>query len=685
MTTPTLDKSLADFSGWATKANLKCSDGRTIMPDAFQHMDGVVVPLVWAHDHKNPENVLGHALLEARPEGVYTYAWFNNTAPAQHAKGVVEHKDIKSLSIWANNLVERAKQVFHGKIREVSLVISGANPGAVIENVQIAHGEDDYEILSDEAIITTGEEIVLRHEYSGSDNVGSENDNDDEGEGDLSHATVKEVLEGFSEEEMDVVTYLVAEALASAKEKSAEHSEESSEEDAGSNSEDNNDEGNLEHKEGNDDMGQKTNVFESGTESDSKRVLSHAEVGEIMHGMEELGTLRASMKAFAEKHLEHGINDINTLFPEAKDLTNRPEWDKRDTEWVAGVLNAARKTPFTRIRTRTADLTFDDARAKGYITGNMKKEEWFSLAQRVTTPTTVYKKQGLERDDMLDITDFDVVAWMWEEMLFMLKEELARAMLVGDGRDVADPDKVKDPAGAAEGAGIRSIYKDHEAYVTDVFVNLDDANSTYMELVEGVLRARRFYKGSGSPTFYTTEEHLTEMLLLRDDMGRRHFRTVQDLASEMRVSNVVTVEVLEDEAYSDLLGVIVNFNDYAIGTDKGGEIARFDDFDIDYNKYKYLIETRLSGALVKLKSAMRVKRVAQASTLATPVKPAYDFATNTITIPTTTGVDYQIDGVTQVAGDVVITENTKVIPVAQSGYHLANSGVVYRYTFNRDA
>lgn len=676
-----LDKSKADFSGWATKVDVQCTDGRTIMKDAFQHMDGKVVPLVWSHQHNKPENVLGHVLLEARPLGVYAYGFFNATSTAQHSREMVHHKDVDSLSIWANQLIEKAvnrgKQVFHGVIREVSLVLAGANPEAKIENVTIVHSDDTEELLDTEAIITFGEPIEFKHS---ADDEDDKNDEDDK----LEHATVKEVLDGFDEEQMGVVTYLIAEAL---KGKSAAQSDDEGE--GSSDLNDDNDEGNLENKEGTDDMPKLShNVFEKDDTGDAihgdatRRRLTPGEVNELMHGLEDTGTLKTAMKEFA---LKHGIDDISSLFPDPKSLTDRPEFDKRRTEWVAGVINGTRKVPFTRIKTRTADLTFETARAKGYITGNMKKEEWFGLAQRVTTPTTVYKKQSLERDDMLDITDFDVVAWLWLEIRFMIEEELARAVLLGDGRDVADPDKVKDPAGSNEGAGIRSIYHDHEAYVTDVFVNLDDANSTYEELVDGVVRARRFYKGSGSPTFYTTEEHLTEMLLLKDGFGHRLYKTVQELAAAMRVSNIVAVEVMEDEAYADLLGIIVNLSDYAVGTDKGGELTRFDDFDIDWNKYKYLMETRLSGALIKLKSAMRVKKTQSGDSLVAGVKPAFDFDTNTVTIPTTTGVDYQIDGVTQVAGDVVITENTKVIPVAQSGYFLANSGTVYRFAYNRDA
>jgi hypothetical protein len=588
-----------DFSGYATKAGLKCSDGRTIMPEAFKHMDGMTVPLVWQHGHNEPTNILGHAVLEARDDGVYAYGYFNDTKSAQNAKQLVQHEDITALSIYANKLVERAKQVFHGVIREVSLVLSGANPGALIDNVAIAHSDGSTDILDDEAIIYTGLEL----QHSDEDNT----DDDDLGHAD-DDVSVGDIYDSLSKEQKDVVHYMIGAALEAARSNNAEHSDD--------------DEDNLEHKEGTQDM----NVFEKGA-TGGKETESHELTHDAMKGIFEDAQKRGSFQeAIQDYALKHGITNIETLFPEVKDVGGAaPDWIKRRTEWVSGVINGVRPNPFTRIRTRTADITHEEARAKGYIKGNLKKEEFFAVAQRTTGPTTVYKKQKLDRDDILDITDFDVVAWIKAEMRVMLEEELARAILIGDGRDALDEDKIKDPAGATDGLGIRSILHDHELYVHQVGVVVpDEVGADYEPLIEDVARARRFYKGSGNPVFYTTEAIKTEMLLSKDGDLRRRYKTDAELASALRVSAVVAVEAMEDVITAtveespgvfvpgpdaDLLGIIVNLSDYTVGTDRGGDITNFEDFDIDYNQYKYLIETRLSGALTKVKSAMVLRRV----------------------------------------------------------------------------
>ena len=632
----------ADFSGYATKAGLKCSDGRTIMPDAFKHQDQMTVPLVWQHGHNEPTNILGHALLESRKDGVYAYGFFNETPQGQSAKALVEHGDITFMSIYANQLIEKAKQVFHGAIREVSLVLAGANPGAKIDYVAIRHADGDVETLEDEAIIHTG--LALSH-----------SDEDEDEDDDLAHEdekTIQDVYDSFSEEQKNVVHFLIGAALEG--DDSAEHS-------------DNNEEGDLTHKEGSDDMTR--NVFEqNGGSTQGGHTLSHADVQGIVQDAIKGGSLKEAVEAYA---LKHGIENIEVLFPDAKNINDRPEFDKRRTEWVDGVISGTRHSPFSRIKTTSADLTHDEARAKGYIKGNLKKEEFFSVVKRTTGPTTVYKKQKLDRDDIIDITDFDVVAWMKAEMQMMLREELARAILIGDGRDVADEDKIKDPVGASDGLGIRSILHDHELYVATVNVNVDDANSSWLEVVDAIIGARRLYKGTGNPTFYTTEAVLTGMLLTRDAMNRRLWKNVAELADELRVSSIVPVEVMEDEA--DLVGILVNLADYNIGADKGGEVNLFDDFDIDYNQYKYLIETRVSGALTKIRSAIVVKKTAAANVLAAPVEPDFDPATNTVTIPTTNGVDYQIGGVTQAAGPQVIADDTVVTAVPKAGFYFANN------------
>jgi hypothetical protein len=642
-----------DFSGYATKAGIKCSDGRTITPEAFKHQDSVTVPLVWQHAHNSPENILGHAVLEARPDGIYAYGYFNETKGGQNAKALVEHKDINAMSIFANGLVEKAKSVLHGMIREVSLVLSGANPGALIDFVNIAHG-DEIEVLEDEAIIYTG--LVLEHEdrtwgtktestrtelvngevvsthtsTSESSNNMKSKPSLDQAWSDLAHKgkTAQDVYDTLTEEQQNVVTYMIGVALEASTNNTVAQSATDPE---------NKNEGDLTHKEGSGDMSR--NVFEKGAPGaqGEKHELTHDAIKGIVASAVKGGSLKAAVEEYA---LEHGIENIDVMFPDAKSLTDRPEFNKRRTEWVAGVINGTRHSPFARVKSLTADLTFEDARAKGYIKGTLKKEEFFAVSKRITTPTTIYKKQKLDRDDIIDITDFDVVAWLKMEMRMMLEEELARAILIGDGRALDNDDKIKDPAGATEGAGIRAIANEHELYATTVNVNILDASSDYNEVVEAVLRARRYYKGTGMPTFYTTEIILTEMLLTKDGFGRRRWNTEQELATALRVAAIVPVEVMEDE--TSLVGIVVNLADYNVGADRGGEVNLFDDFDIDYNQYKYLIETRVSGALVKIKSALIIRQVAGTDVLvAAPNPPTFVSSTGVVTIVATTGIVYK--------------------------------------------
>jgi Caudovirus prohead serine protease len=597
-----------DFSGYATKAGLKCSDGRTITPDAFKHQDKEVVPLVWQHGHGEPSNVLGRAILEHREDGIYAYGFFNDTDQAKNAKTLVQHEDIKSLSIYANQLTEKAKQVLHGFIREVSLVLSGANPGALIDNITLAHGDGEMVTLEDEAIIYTG--LELNH----ADGQSSDSKSTDSGSEDA--PTIQEVYDSMTSEQKEVVHYMVGTALA---EKAAElsqsnngeatqsngkkdsesevvHSEEKETESEETKSE-------LVHDDNNEEEGRRMsrNVFEQqngGVKKEEKLTLTHDAMREIVTDAQKSGSLKDAVEAYA---LKHGITDIDLLFPDARSITDTPEFDSRRVEWVSGVINGTRHSPFSRIKSLVADITVDEARALGYIKGNLKKEEFFGLVKRITTPSTVYKKQQLDRDDIVDITDFDVVAWLKAEMRLMLDEELARAVLIGDGRDVASPDKIKDPAGSSEGAGIRSIMNDHDLYAVKVNI---DTTATPNDVVDAFITNMGVYKGSGSPTLYTALPFLTKMLLSRDGMERRMYRGVAELASELGVSNIVVVEVMESEP--DLLGIVVNLKDYTIGADKGGEINFFDDFDIDYNQYKYLYETRVSGALTKIRSAVVV-------------------------------------------------------------------------------
>jgi hypothetical protein len=621
-----------DFSGYATKAGLKCSDGRTIMTDAFKHQDKTTVPLVWQHVHNEPSNVLGYANLEHREDGVYAYGFFNETEQGKNAKTLVQHGDIKSLSIYANQLTEKSKQVIHGFIRELSLVLSGANPGALIDNISIAHSDGDVVTLEDEAVIYTG--LELQHETGSSSTSTDSAGSTDNG------PTIQEVYDSMTPEQQEVVHYMIGVALESSAQDSqgVSHSDEEEEQNEEAENSDENSDSALVHQQDDDseEEGRRMtrNVFEEqsgGKKKDDENVLSHDAVKEIVSEAHRSGSLKEAVELYA---LKHGIENIETLFPDAKAITDTPDFDSRRVEWVSGVITGTRHSPFSRIKSIVADITLDEARAKGYVKGSLKKEEWFSVAKRVTTPSTVYKKQKLDRDDIIDITDFDVVVWLKSEMRLMLDEELARAVLIGDGRDVADDDKIKDPAGVSDGAGIRSILNDHDLYAATVFI--DDSGTT-SDVVDAIIGAMGFYKGSGSPTMYTTLPMLTSLLLTRDNMGHRLWKTPAELASEMGVSSIVTVEPMESE--QDLIGIVVNLKDYTIGADKGGEINFFDDFDIDYNQYKYLLETRVSGALTKMRSALVVKRAAAGSSLVAPDKP--DFDGTTVTVPTTTGVTYR--------------------------------------------
>lgn len=656
-----------DFGGYATKAGLKCSDGRTITSEAFKHMDGNRIPLVWQHGHHDPENVLGHAVLEARTDGMYAYGFFNKTAKGKAAKESVEHGDLDSLSIFANGLVEKSQQVLHGQIREVSLVLAGANPGAKIDFIAIQHGDGTVIESDEDAVITTG--LFLEHaDPEDEDDEDLEDEEDEDGEEDdednLEHAdssdkTVQDVYDTLDEEQKNVVHYLIGVALENVKSDSAAHSDT------------NNSEGDLIHKEGADTM---RNVFDQTAKGKAEKSheLSHDDIKGIFADAVKVGSMREAVENYA---LAHGITNIDVLFPDAKMATGTIELEKRRTEWVASVINGTRHTPFSRIKTFSADLTQDEARAKGYIKGNYKLEEWFGVTKRTTSPTTIYKKQKLDRDDMLDITDFDIVAFLKAEMRLMIEEEIARAILLGDGRDVTDEDKVRDPLGASDGTGIRSIVNDHELFVTTLYVNVDDANSDYEEVVDAVMDGFEFYKGTGTPTFYTTIPTLNQFLKAKDLNGRRYYANKSEVAQALGVKDIVTVEPMKEHA--DLVGVIVNMDDYNVGTDKGGELTMFDDFDIDYNQQKYLLETRMSGALVRPKSALVIRKTAAANVLAKPVKPQFNADTGVITIPTVTGVVYKDGGGTTLTAGaqtpLAAGASTTIYSLPASGYYFADT------------
>ena len=562
-----------DFSGWCTRSNLKCADGRTIMEDAFKDNDGQVVPLVWNHQHNDPLNVLGHALLENRKGGMYSYCTFNDTESGQAAKQLVEHGDVKALSIYANQLKQQPNgNVFHGAIREVSLVLAGANPGAYIDSI-IKHDADSEE----EAIIYTGEDITLIHAEEEVDPAEEAPKDNKQKEGDKpmdNEKTVQDVWDTLTEEQKTVVYAMIGQAL-----EDAENDNEDSE---------------------GDEEGMKHNVFEN---DDQTNTLSHDAMNAIIGDAKRYGSLKESFLAHAG---DYGIDNIDFLFPEAQNINGTPEFIKRDTGWVSKVMGAVHHTPFSRIKSQFADLREDEARAKGYLKGNLKKEEVFSLLKRTTTPTTVYKKQKLDRDDVVDITDFDVVAWLKAEMRMMLDEELARAFLIGDGRLASSDDKINE-------SNIRPVAYDDDLYCVKAQVSVAkgaDSATKAKEFINTVIRSRKNYKGSGNPVLYTTEDVVTDILLLEDTLGHKLYKSVAEVATALRVKEIVTVEVMEGikgKKGGDLMGIIVNLNDYNVGADKGGAINMFDDFDIDYNQQKYLIETRCSGALVKPFSAIAVE------------------------------------------------------------------------------
>ena len=557
-----------DFSGWATKNNLLCSDGRTILKDAFKSDDGVTVPLVWNHQHNEPDNVLGHALLENRDDGVYAYCKLNDTEKGRTTKELIKHGDISALSIYANQLKQQGGKVIHGSIREVSVVLAGANPGAFIDSV-ICHNDESDE----EAVIYSGESISLAHAEQTTETKKEETMKE---ETKKDEKTVKEIFDTLTEEQKNVV-YAIIGSIIEEKENSNKKEEPKKE--------DNIEGGKV----------MKHNVFDNDVEN-KEDVLQHADIQTIFADAKRYGSLKDSV-------LQHGITNIDYLFPEATNLNQTPEFVKRNTGWVEKVMGAVHHSPFSRIKSQFADITADDARAKGYVKGNLKKDEVFSLLKRSTTPTTVYKKQKLDRDDVVDITDFDVVSWIKGEMRMMLDEELARAFLIGDGRLSSSDDKINEQ-------NIRPIYNDADLYTVKVEVDAGadaTAEAKTKAFIKAVIKNRKEYKGTGSPTLYTTEDVVSDCLLLEDANGRFIYDTIDKLKNTLRVADIVTVPVMEGAKGAkggDLIAILVNLADYNVGADKGGAVNMFDDFDIDYNAQKYLIETRCSGALTKPYSAI---------------------------------------------------------------------------------
>ena len=570
-----------DFCGWATRNDLKCSDGRVIRRDAFKHNDGQQVPLVWSHQHSDVNDVLGHALLENRDEGVYAYCKFNDTESGRTAKLLVQHGDVNALSIYANQLQQQGPNVIHGNIRELSLVLAGANPGAFIESI-IKHGEESEE----EGIIYTGEKLTLAHAEESSEK--KEESKEEKKDNSEKEKTIGDVLNTLTEEQKTAVYAIVGQAV--------QHGDENSEND-----------------EDEEETTMKHNLFDKDTQQQEENVISHDDMQAIIADAKRYGSMKDSFLAhsteieYAPKSGNYGINTPDYLFPEARNLNTPPEFIKREMGWVQKVMGSVHHSPFSRIKSMFADITEDDARAKGYIKGKLKKEEVFGLLKRTTTPTTIYKKQKMDRDDVIDITDFDVIAWLKSEMRMMLDEEIARAILVGDGRSSSSDDKINE-------MNIRPIWKDEDLFTIKSTIEVDaaaTADQRAKAFIRACIKSRKNYKGSGTPTLFTTDDVLTDCLLLEDANGRVIYDTEEKLRTALRVSDIVTVPVMEglkrndDESNSlDLMGIIVNLADYNVGADKGGAVNMFDDFDIDYNQQKYLIETRCSGALIKPFSAI---------------------------------------------------------------------------------
>lgn len=585
-----MQKKKFDFGGYLTRYNIKCTDGRTILKDAFKDCDGMVIPMVWQHMHDEPSNVLGNLVLEHRDDGVYAWGTFNSSKSGQEAKILVDHGDVKSLSAYANSLIEKTKNVIHGVIREGSLVLAGANPGAKIDYLSFEHMDGSTHVSDEDAIIFSADEISLEAEAADtSDKKDEVKHADDEEE------TIEDIFDTLSDKQKDAVYALIGGLVTDEEEGEAAQSD-------------------IKHQEG-DSKIMKKNVFDSVrvVKDYERKILTPQQFAVVMEDAKKMGSLKQSVMAHAGTY---GIDNIDYLFPDAQAVTDAPTFISRKMEWVSGVINGSKHTPFSRIKSVHADITVETARALGYVTGSLKKEEVFGLLRRITTPTTVYKKQKLDRDDIVDITGFDVVAWLKAEMRVMLDEEIARASLVSDGRDPVTQaeDKVDE-------THIRSVWKDADLYSHHHFMA---SNVTDAEVMDHAVRARNAYRGSGSPTLYVGPTILTEWMLLKDTTGRRLYATEAELAAAMRVSSIVEVGLFDSlsrevdpllpdgpggtPTLHNLLGIILNMRDYTMGADRGGQVSFFDDFDIDYNQQKYLIEARMSGCLVQPKSAIVLER-----------------------------------------------------------------------------
>lgn len=686
----------ADFSGYLTRYGVKCTDGRRILAHAFKDSDGTQIPLVWQHQHDAPTNVLGHLSLQHKDDGVYALGFFNDTPSGQHAKGMVIHKDIVALSVYANGLVQKGTDVLHGNIREGSLVLAGANPGAYIDFVNIVHGDDEY-VSDDEAVIYTDELIKVEGVTTGTPPVpavahqsaavviapkpdlaqavsglsAAMPDAQPAAQPATEPPTVSDVINSLSDQQREVVYALIGAAVAQggsvAQQDGSVVQQGDTTGDAPATSTNQKGDANVTR-----------NVFDQTTgdaaTSAGPPVLTHSDVQDIFASARKGGSLKEAVEEYA---LSHGITAIDLMFPDAKAVTDTPDWVSRRQEWVADILGKTHHTPFSRIKNLLADITLDEARARGYVKGAMKREEWFAVSRRITTPQTIYKKQKLDRDDIVDITDFDVVQWLKAEMRVMLDEEVARAVLVGDGRDVADPDKISE-------TNVRPIVTDSDVYTTTVNIAPSSFDSLGEDgIVDGVMTAMQYFMGTGQPTLYAARSWITKMLLAKDTLGRRLHATLTELADAMGVGSVVPVDVMETMT-ATLIGIIVNPSDYTLGTDRGGEVNFFDDFDIDYNKFTYLYETRLSGALTKYKSALVIAIFSGAGgVLANPTAPTFVKATGVVTIPTMANVTYVSVNDTTGAESAALTAGAQTAIAQGAAVHIrAKAAATFAFASN---
>ena len=684
----------ADFSGYLTRYGVKCTDGRRILQHAFKAADGSKIPLVWQHQHDAPTNVLGYLDLQHRDDGVYAQGFFNDTPSGLHAKAMVIHQDVTALSVYANGLVQRGSDVLHGNIREGSLVLAGANPGAYIDFVNVVHGDDSY-VSEDEAIIYTDELISVVGVTTGTPPVPAVAHQSTTvvipDKPDLAQAvsglsaampdaqpasgdapTVNDVINSLSDQQREVVYALIGAAVQQGGSVAQQDGSVVQQSDTAGDAPDT-----STTQKGDPDVTR--NVFDQ--TSDDKTAgtgpattLSHSDIKDIFASARKGGSLKEAVEEYA---LAHGITAIDLMFPDARNVTDTPDWISRRQEWVADVLGKTHHTPFSRIKNLLADITLDEARARGYVKGAMKREEWFAVSRRITTPQTIYKKQKLDRDDIVDITDFDVVQWLKAEMRVMLDEEVARAVLVGDGRDVADPDKINE-------ANVRPILTDSDVYTTNVNIAPTSFDALGEDgIVDGVMTAMQYFMGTGQPTLYAARSWITKMILAKDTLGRRLHPTLTELADAMGVGAVVPVDVMETMK-TTLIGVIVNLSDYTLGTDRGGEVNFFDDFDIDYNKFTYLYETRLSGALTKYKSALVISVFTGAGgVLADPTAPTFVKATGVVTIPTMANVTYVSVNDTTGAESAALTAGAQAAIAQGAAVHIrAKAAATFAFASN---